>query len=411
MSVLTIYTNNFPYGKAETFLETEILILSLHFEKIYIVPFRKEEGIRILPRNVKVLSTVQDKKWGSLKIYLTGILSFNLILDIPELKKELKGISVFKAIRYLGFAILTKSRLSKLIPQESSVHYSYWLNFNAFSLALLKMEGKIKILISRAHGFDLYEERGERSLLFIKGATLKNLDKLYLISEHGWNYISDKYPEYSDKYFLSRLGTSDPECVNPLPDGGCLTLVSCSGINPNKRLFLILEALILIRSRYPSFHIKWYHLGSGKDIVKYIEKAEELVENSFVECHFPGQLTTYEIYNFYKTVPVDLFVNVSESEGIPVSIMEAQSFSIPAVATNAGGTSELVNDENGLLISQNPSPDELADIFYNVYEQRKGWQKKRSLSRIFWENNYNAENNYTAFSRDLSSFLDSVKIY
>ena len=32
----------------------------------------------------------------------------------------------------------------------------------------------------------------------------------------------------------------------------------------------------------------------------------------------------------------DLFVNMSLSEGIPVSIMEAISFGIPIIATNVG---------------------------------------------------------------------------
>ena len=47
---------------------------------------------------------------------------------------------------------------------------------------------------------------------------------------------------------------------------------------------------------------------------------------------------------------MDLFINLSTSEGIPVSIMEAYSFGIPAIATNVGGTAELVSNKNGRLI-------------------------------------------------------------
>lgn len=49
----------------------------------------------------------------------------------------------------------------------------------------------------------------------------------------------------------------------------------------------------------------------------------------------------------------DLFVNMSLSEGIPVSIMEAISFGIPIIATNVGGNAEIVNDETGVLIPVN----------------------------------------------------------
>ncbi|MFR4320263.1 MAG: glycosyltransferase [Blautia massiliensis (ex Durand et al. 2017)] len=45
-------------------------------------------------------------------------------------------------------------------------------------------------------------------------------------------------------------------------------------------------------------------------------------------------------------------MNVSSSEGIPVSIMEATSFGIPGIATDAGGTKEIIRDkENGVLLS------------------------------------------------------------
>ena len=405
MSVLTVYTNNFPYGKAETFLETELPILSFYFEKIYIVPFRADGEIRNIPGNVTVLSPVQDKKWHILGMYFAGILSFYLIFKIPELKKELYRISIFKAIKYLGFAILTKNRLSKIIPPESDVHYSYWLNFSAFSLSLLKREGRIKILISRAHGFDLYEERGEESLTFIKAATLNYLDKLYLISDHGRNYLLKKLPEFSDKYFLSRLGTSDPGSVNTSLGNNYLILVSCSAINKNKRVSLIIDSLILFNSRFPSINVRWYHLGGGNELSEYIERAEASLKNSAIHCFMQGQLTQAEIFNFYKSIPVDLFVNVSENEGIPASIMEAQSFGIPVIATAVGGTPEIVNDTNGLLLSANPTPDEIAGTFYKVITEKKKWETKRILSRKNWEDNFNAEKNYNAFAAELLSFV------
>jgi glycosyltransferase involved in cell wall biosynthesis len=405
MSVLTIYTTNFPYGKAETFLDKEISVLSLHFERIYIIPFQAAGEIRNVPGNVLVLSPVQNKKWPFLKIYLAGFLSFHLILKIPELKKELKRTSILKALKYLGYATLTKKRILKIIPSELSVHYSYWLNFSAFSLALLKREGRIKTLVSRAHGFDLYEERGEKSLTFIKYATLKYLDKLFLVSGQGRNYLLKIIPEFSEKYILSRLGTSDPEYINPYEGNNSLTLVSCSAINRNKRIDLILDSLIYFSTRFPAITVKWYHLGGGNDMSKYIALGEKYLKDTHVQCFFQGQMTHTEIFNFYKSIPVDFFVNVSESEGIPVSIMEAQSFGIPVIATAVGGTPEIVNDANGLLLTANPSTDEIADRFYLVLKEKEKWQTKRMLSRKNWEDKFEALKNYGAFAGELLSLV------
>lgn len=48
-----------------------------------------------------------------------------------------------------------------------------------------------------------------------------------------------------------------------------------------------------------------------------------------------------------------MFINVSSSEGLPVSIMEACSFGIPIIATNVGGTAEIVQaGVNGILLKE-----------------------------------------------------------
>jgi glycosyltransferase involved in cell wall biosynthesis len=46
----------------------------------------------------------------------------------------------------------------------------------------------------------------------------------------------------------------------------------------------------------------------------------------------------------------DIFVNQSYSEGLPTSVMEAASVGLPIIATDVGGTREIItHDESGLL--------------------------------------------------------------
>ncbi|NQV77547.1 MAG: glycosyltransferase, partial [Lutibacter sp.] len=42
-------------------------------------------------------------------------------------------------------------------------------------------------------------------------------------------------------------------------------------------------------------------------------------------------------------------------EGIPVSLMEAMVYSIPVIATNSGGTLELIGDGCGIMVEQKNS--------------------------------------------------------
>ena len=101
---------------------------------------------------------------------------------------------------------------------------------------------------------------------------------------------------------------------------------------------------------------------------------------------------------------IDLFINVSETEGIPVSIMEAMSFGIPCIATNVGGNPEIVNATNGFLISANPSVEEIKKVLIDFMQlnTEKHIELRRN-ARKTWEQNFNAESNYTQFFSELSA--------
>ena len=84
-----------------------------------------------------------------------------------------------------------------------------------------------------------------------------------------------------------------------------------------------------------------------------------------IKINFLGKLEKEKVMNFYLTNHVDLFLNTSISEGIPVSIMEAISFGIPILATNVGGTKEIVNNTTGFLIDAEFKPENIAEIIDN----------------------------------------------
>jgi glycosyltransferase involved in cell wall biosynthesis len=78
--------------------------------------------------------------------------------------------------------------------------------------------------------------------------------------------------------------------------------------------------------------------------------------------------------------------------------MEAQSAGIPVLATAVGGTPEIVNNENGILVDKDEK-DELIALkiknYLDLPEVEK--QKKRERSHQNWKENYNAETNFTNF--------------
>ena len=90
---------------------------------------------------------------------------------------------------------------------------------------------------------------------------------------------------------------------------------------------------------------------------------EELAHGCFppnVVANFHGRVDNVQVRSFYRDTFVNVFVNTSSSEGVPVSIMEAQSAGIPVIATAVCGTPELVNENDGLLLPADPEPVDVA---------------------------------------------------
>ena len=109
-------------------------------------------------------------------------------------------------------------------------------------------------------------------------------------------------------------------------------------------------------------------------------------------------MNTYAAKDFY------VFINVSSSEGLPVSVMEAMSFGIPCIATDVGGTGERVNNDHGVLISKDSADKDIAEVIRTIYSLSEDeYLAIRHKSRRFWKDYFDADINYTAFFEELAA--------
>ena len=103
-----------------------------------------------------------------------------------------------------------------------------------------------------------------------------------------------------------------------------------------------------------------------------------------------------------------MFINTSSAEGAPVSIMEAQSFGIPVIATDVGGVREVVAEGTGILLPVNFRINELAshiEQFIDMSLEDESAFRNNALHN--WEDNFNASSNYHGFITKLNSILAS----
>jgi len=264
------------------------------------------------------------------------------------------------------------------------------------------------IRIARAHGSDLYEERTGNGYLPLMWFLPEKLDSIFFISENGRSYFQDKLRTGGPGLKVSYLGTFRPCEASCTGENGDFIIVSCSNMIALKRIDLIIKALSLVTT---SRKLQWIHFGEGalKDELKDLA-ARSMSHLENIRYRFMGYLPNNELLKFYSSNRVDLFLNTSSSEGIPVSIIEAQSFGIPVIATDVGGVREIVRSGTGSLLDPDFSPADLAKIieqYIAMDSDKTGEIRKKAFEN--WKMNFSAEDNYHNFIESINSILGPAK--
>jgi len=397
---LILFTSCFPFKHGETFLETEISYLSKAFDKITIIPIVKGENKRPLPENIFV-----DIRYTNINKN-----------SFERIKKVFNKSSFFKnlqfSLRYNRFlftwtfyAKSIKDFLEKNYKEDlkTSLLYSYWFNFVPVAFYMLKQDFPEVKFISRAHGSDIFESVHQIKFFPYRDEVLATAEKIFSISETGKHHIISNYLVKEDKIIVARLGTKKNNFRNIASTDGVFRIVSCSNMISIKRIDLLIDTLGILDKRAK---IHWYHIGDGPLEEKLKKQAHDKLGNS-IQFTFLGRISNDDVYKFYTANSVDLFINLSTSEGIPVSIMEAQSIEIPSLATNVGGTHEIVNNQNGWLVDKQINNNELAKILESIYIEKNKLQSKRQSSLNNWEENYDAETNYNKFIEIIKQIKDA----
>ena len=391
---LYLFTANFPYGTRESFLETELPFLSKCFDHITIIPFGGLSGkARVVSEECVVDSRLLCTRrqrimrgllglWRVLPLYWKDLIINKPYRDKESFKKWL--INMLCTSYYLQSAPVKELRKQTF---NDAVFYFYWgVTYNSIAPFF---KDKVK-MVSRFHGdWDLWDSCDDEGYKPIRKATVEALTLAALISHKGNKFFKSKYPACPT--VVSHLGSLDKGASLKSEDG-ILRVVSCSAVYRIKRVPLIFESIKEVAKKS---RVEWTHIGDGEDF----EKLKKLVGSAMIpncDIILKGRIQHDDVISYYQEHKVDVFINLSTNEGVPVAIMEALSFDVPVVATNVGGTSEIVNNETGILVSPNPSKEEVAEAILRV-RNNNGFSP-----RAYWEKEFNASKNYSDFALMLS---------
>lgn len=299
-----------------------------------------------------------------------------------------------------------RSRMAQLlhradrIEQELERHadpshvvlYAYWTHDWVTVLGLVRERLPWLRFFSRAHGFDVFEEQNRDHWIPFRSFQLQHVPRVYCASRTGMEHLQRAHPDHAATFFLSRLGTKD-HGMGPVPVEGPLHVVSCSFLIPRKRVLLLVEALALLKTP-----VRWTHFGGGEQEAEV--RAAAATRLAHVQVELRGMTPNSEIMAWYAREPVDVFVHLSRLEGgVAVAVQEAMSFGIPVVAADSGGVREIMREDTGVLLSNDPSPRAVADELEGWRLSAKGTRAFRLGVRSAWRSEFEAQDVYTRFVR------------
>ena len=117
---------------------------------------------------------------------------------------------------------------------------------------------------------------------------------------------------------------------------GDIALGAVGRLEPQKRFDLLLEAFAIVHGARP--HTRLFIVGDGSQREPLAQQIKALALGDC--CTLVGH--TDDVRPPHHAF--DLFVQSSDYEGTPNAVLEAMSLETPVVATDAGGTAELLHD-------------------------------------------------------------------
>ena len=141
---------------------------------------------------------------------------------------------------------------------------------------------------------------------------------------------------------------------------------------------MAIEMLRLLKSKFPDSQLCM--VGPDKDNssyqVKLLAEKYKLLPNLILTGRI-SKSQIVEISNNY-----DIFINTTDFDNLPVTVLEAMALGLPVISTNAGGLPYFLDESNSILVGKNDSAAMTASVIKIIQTPDLGYK----LS-------YNARNN------------------
>ena len=149
-----------------------------------------------------------------------------------------------------------------------------------------------------------------------------------------------------------------------------------------KNIHLVIEAMGCIKNHDINLKI----IGEGGEFARL----EDLITNLKIQNRVKmiGKVENNLISEYLKTS--NLFIQASDYEGLPHSILEAINYEVPILSTEVGGCKDLLdNGDRGFIISSPQNKQQISEKIDYIYENYDIALTKAVAAKKYIQNKYN----------------------
>lgn len=344
---LLYLASSFPYGRNDTFFGPEVRELVRQGTHVRAVPIRPRGPLTtidaesltvrkpLLDRQIAAAAVAEFVRSPRLVLQALG-----LLLRSPRPNVLLRNLAAFPKALWLA----------RLARDWTADHiHAHWAGPpSTVALVAARLSGVPWSFTAHAteiYAGNLLPEKC-RSARFVRFVAAAMMERARTVA-----------PDLDDsRWVLVRLGVEVPEPPAPPPSNDPPVVLLAASFVRGKGHEVVLAAAERLVEDGRRFEV-WL-AGAGPLEAELQARARDLRLDGV--ARFCGYVPNAELLQWMESRRIDLVVLASDSEGVPVSLMEALARGVPAVATDVGGVAELLGEGCGVLVPPQ-DPEALAD--------------------------------------------------
>ena len=217
-------------------------------------------------------------------------------------------------------------------------------------------------------------------------------------SQHLKNFI-DKIG-FDKNIFVINNGVNIEQHNKVVLENNIIQLLVVSRLVSQKNIDLIIKAVKVMENENIILNI----VGDGSEInnLKLLVKKYELDK----KINFIGKIENTKLNEYLKNA--DIFIQASNYEGLPHSILEAMNFEIPILSTDVGGCSILLNKgERGYIIPIPVSEVEISEGIRTIINNKNEAKSKARLAKNYLNQEHNFNTNAEIYHEKIKEVVKS----